>query len=267
MVSQFDKDDVEAVGLVKFDFLGLRTLTILDWAVRYIRSRAYGEPRPDFSLETMPLDDPATYKIFASANTTAVFQFESRGMRDLLKQAQPGPLRGHHRAGGAVPSRPDGPDSRISSTASTASSASNILDPRLEQMLRRDLRHHGVPGAGDADRAGDRRLQPGRRRPAAPRDGQEECRGDGAAARHFRRRRGEERRGQEEGERDVRPDGEVRRLRLQQVARRRLRAGGLPDRLPEGAPSGGVHGGQPVGGNGRHRQGAQHLCRCAAPTA
>ncbi len=89
VVSQFDMKDVEAVGLVKFDFLGLTTLTILDWSIRYIRTRQYGEPRPDFSLEAIPLDDPAIYKLFAGANTGAVFQFESRGMRDLLKQARP----------------------------------------------------------------------------------------------------------------------------------------------------------------------------------
>ena len=89
VVSQFDMKDVEAVGLVKFDFLGLTTLTILDWTIRHIRSRRYGEPRPDFLLETIPLDDPAIYRIFSGANTTAVFQFESRGMRDLLKQARP----------------------------------------------------------------------------------------------------------------------------------------------------------------------------------
>jgi len=89
VVSQFDMKDVEAVGLVKFDFLGLTTLTILDWTMRYIGSRRDGEQRPEFSLETIPLDDPAIYKIFSSANTTAVFQFESRGMRDLLKQARP----------------------------------------------------------------------------------------------------------------------------------------------------------------------------------
>src|SRR5476649_161313 len=89
VVSQFDMKDVEAVGLVKFDFLGLTTLTILDWTVRSIRGRRYGEPQPDFSLEAIPLDDPAIYKLFAGANTTAIFQFESRGMRDLLKQARP----------------------------------------------------------------------------------------------------------------------------------------------------------------------------------
>jgi len=108
-VSQFDKDDVEAVGLVKFDFLGLRTLTIIDWAVRYIQDLGAGIsdlgtgnagaggdaksqiPNPkSFSIENIPLDDKETYdKIFKPANTTAVFQFESRGMKDTLKTAKP----------------------------------------------------------------------------------------------------------------------------------------------------------------------------------
>jgi len=84
-ISQFDMKDVERIGLVKFDFLGLTTLTVLDWAVQSIR--AMGEP--DFSLEKIPLDDPAAYAVFAHANTTAIFQFESRGMRDLVKRARP----------------------------------------------------------------------------------------------------------------------------------------------------------------------------------
>ena len=86
LVSQFDKDDVEAVGLVKFDFLGLTTLTILDWTLRYVKRL---DPASDLDLETLPLDDRATYDIFKAANTAAVFQFESRGMRDLMKQAPP----------------------------------------------------------------------------------------------------------------------------------------------------------------------------------
>ncbi len=86
-VSQYDKDDVEAVGLVKFDFLGLRTLTIIDWAVRYVRMLPGQEA---FNIDTIPLDDKATYdRIFKPANTTAVFQFESRGMKDTLVKAQP----------------------------------------------------------------------------------------------------------------------------------------------------------------------------------
>jgi DNA polymerase-3 subunit alpha len=84
-VSQYDKDDVEAAGLVKFDFLGLTTLTVLDWTLRYLRDMGHAE----LVLETLPLDDARAYAVFASANTGAVFQFESRGMRDLLKRARP----------------------------------------------------------------------------------------------------------------------------------------------------------------------------------
>jgi DNA polymerase III subunit alpha len=84
-ISQFDMKDVERVGLVKFDFLGLTTLTVLDWATQSIRAMG----KPDFTLEKIPLDDPAAYQVFASANTTAIFQFESRGMRDLIKRARP----------------------------------------------------------------------------------------------------------------------------------------------------------------------------------
>ncbi|MGC2164494.1 MAG: DNA polymerase III subunit alpha [Gallionella sp.] len=87
VVSQFDKDDVEDIGLVKFDFLGLRTLTILDWAMRHV-ARLSGGTAP-FSLETLPLDDAATYELLKSANTTAVFQLESRGMKDMLGRAKP----------------------------------------------------------------------------------------------------------------------------------------------------------------------------------
>ncbi|HXU93359.1 MAG TPA: DNA polymerase III subunit alpha [Gallionella sp.] len=92
-VSQYDKDDVEAVGLVKFDFLGLRTLTIIDWAVRYInklREKNGAMDAPAFDIDRIPLDDKATYdRIFKNANTKAVFQFESRGMQDTLVKAQP----------------------------------------------------------------------------------------------------------------------------------------------------------------------------------
>jgi len=88
VVSQLDKDDVEAVGLVKFDFLGLRTLTIIDWAVKYVRGLKAEDSA--FNIDTIPLNDRETYeKVFKSANTTAVFQFESRGMKDTLVKATP----------------------------------------------------------------------------------------------------------------------------------------------------------------------------------
>ncbi|GAB3749404.1 DNA polymerase III subunit alpha [Lysobacter olei] len=88
-VTQFDKDDVESVGLVKFDFLGLRTLTIIDWAVKAINKRRSAAGEEPLDITALPLDDADTYKLFARGDTVAVFQFESRGMRELLKRAMP----------------------------------------------------------------------------------------------------------------------------------------------------------------------------------
>ncbi|MCF8159806.1 MAG: DNA polymerase III subunit alpha [Polaromonas sp.] len=86
-VSQYDKNDVESVGLVKFDFLGLATLTILEIAREFIRQRHPGQE--DFAYENLPLDDKATYKLFQDGKTEAVFQFESRGMQGMLRDAKP----------------------------------------------------------------------------------------------------------------------------------------------------------------------------------
>jgi len=89
-VSQYDKDDVEAIGLVKFDFLGLATLTILELAKDFIRQRRPG--REQFDYESVPLDDARVYRLFSDARTEAVFQFESRGMQGMLREARPGRL-------------------------------------------------------------------------------------------------------------------------------------------------------------------------------
>jgi DNA polymerase-3 subunit alpha len=89
-VSQYDKDDVEAIGLVKFDFLGLATLTILELARDMIVKRHKGQE--NFAFENIPLDDVATYKLFADGRTESVFQFESRGMQGMLKDARPSRL-------------------------------------------------------------------------------------------------------------------------------------------------------------------------------
>ncbi|GAB3353913.1 DNA polymerase III subunit alpha [Lysobacter tyrosinilyticus] len=88
-VTQFDKDDVEAVGLVKFDFLGLRTLTIIDWAVKAINVRRQREGVEPLDITALELTDKLSYELFARGDTVAVFQFESRGMRELLKRAKP----------------------------------------------------------------------------------------------------------------------------------------------------------------------------------
>jgi len=86
-VSQFDKDDVEAAGLVKFDFLGLATLTILEIARQFIQTRHKGQE--NFAFENIPLNDIATYRLFQDGKTEAVFQFESRGMQGMLRDARP----------------------------------------------------------------------------------------------------------------------------------------------------------------------------------
>jgi DNA polymerase-3 subunit alpha len=88
-VTQFDKDDVEAAGLVKFDFLGLRTLTIIDWVVRDINSQRAALGEPQLVMSALPMDDEPTYALLKSTRTTAVFQLESRGMKDLIRRLQP----------------------------------------------------------------------------------------------------------------------------------------------------------------------------------
>ncbi|MEN9917536.1 MAG: polymerase subunit alpha [Pseudomonadota bacterium] len=87
-ITQFDKDDIEKVGLVKFDFLGLRTLTIIDWAVQAINAKkSPGESFLDITV--IPIDDMDTFALLKACKTTAVFQLESRGMRDLVKRLSP----------------------------------------------------------------------------------------------------------------------------------------------------------------------------------
>ncbi len=86
LVTQFDKDDVEAVGLVKFDFLGLRTLTIIDWALQIINLKQQQLGLPQIDINSIPRDDAATYELLKKGQTTAVFQLESRGMKELIKK-------------------------------------------------------------------------------------------------------------------------------------------------------------------------------------
>ncbi|MBA2653872.1 MAG: DNA polymerase III subunit alpha [Gammaproteobacteria bacterium] len=87
LVTQLDKDDVEAVGLVKFDFLGLRTLTIIDWALQTIN--AHRNEQELLEIAEIPMDDVKVFELLCAGNTTAVFQLESKGMKDLIKRLQP----------------------------------------------------------------------------------------------------------------------------------------------------------------------------------
>ncbi len=89
VLTQFDKNDVEAVGLVKFDFLGLRNLTIIDWTLRAINETRAGENREPLDLDDLPLDDRKAFQLLQAAHTTAVFQLESPGMKELLRKLKP----------------------------------------------------------------------------------------------------------------------------------------------------------------------------------
>lgn len=88
-VTQFDKNDVETAGLVKFDFLGLRTLTIIDWALKMVNAKKDKLGEEHVRIESIPLTDPASFRLLQRYETTAVFQLESRGMKDLIKRLQP----------------------------------------------------------------------------------------------------------------------------------------------------------------------------------
>src|SRR5690606_10896739 len=89
LVTQFDKDDVEAAGLVKFDFLGLKTLTIIDWAVKAVNVRRARAGEPPLDITQIPLDDAPSFELLKRGETTAVFQLESQGMKELIKKLKP----------------------------------------------------------------------------------------------------------------------------------------------------------------------------------
>ncbi|TVS12851.1 MAG: DNA polymerase III subunit alpha [Wenzhouxiangella sp.] len=89
VLTQFDKNDVESVGLVKFDFLGLRNLTIIDWALRAVNDRREAEGQARLDFDDLALDDAKSFALLQAAHTTAVFQLESPGMKELLRKLKP----------------------------------------------------------------------------------------------------------------------------------------------------------------------------------
>jgi DNA polymerase-3 subunit alpha len=130
-ISQFDKDDIEQIGLVKFDFLGLTTLTVLDWALRYIKRL---DPDSTLDLEAIPVNDAPTFRLFQEGRTDAIFQFESRGMRDLLVQSRPTRLEDLIALNAMY--RP-GPMELIPTYIARKNGREKVeyLDPRLETIL------------------------------------------------------------------------------------------------------------------------------------
>ncbi|MGH8234683.1 MAG: DNA polymerase III subunit alpha [Rhodanobacteraceae bacterium] len=138
VVTQYDKNDVETVGLVKFDFLGLRTLTIIDWAVKAIDARRAGTGEAPLDIDKLPLDDADVYRMFREARTVAVFQFEGAGMQRLLKDAKPDCFEDLIALNALF--RP-GPMDLIPSyvTRKRGREAVTYPDPRVEPVLRETL--------------------------------------------------------------------------------------------------------------------------------
>ena len=243
---------------MKFDFLGLRTLTIIDWAVKAINVRRAAAGEPALDITALPLDDKPTYELFARGDTVAVFQFESRGMRELLKRAKPdtfediialaalfrpGPLGSgmdkdwvDRKHGNAAVSYP-----HPSLEPVLAPTYGVIVYQEQVMQIAQVLAGYSLGGADLLRRAmGKKKAEEMAKERAKFEDG---CAQRGIPAR-----------GRQP---DLRPDGEVRRVRLQQVALGRVCAGRLPDRVAEGALPGRVHGRGAVVGHGQHRQGGR----------
>ena len=235
-VTQFNMKWVELAGLVKFDFLGLKTLTVLARCLELLEKRGV-----ELDLAALPLDDPPTFDLLSHGDTVGVFQLEGAGMRDTLKKLRPDRFEDII----AVVSlyRP-GPMENIPRYIAVkhGEEQPDYLHPRLEPILKETfgimiyqeqvmqiaqvLAGYSLGGADLLRRAMGKKIQ-------SEMDAQRQQFVDG---RDRARRRAAARRA------DLRPDGEIRRLRLQQVARRRLCARRLSDRLSEGEPSGRVPG-------------------------
>ena len=238
IVAQFNKDDVETLGLVKMDILGLRMHSAIAEAVRLIAART-GE---HVSAWEVPRDDPAVYRLIGEARTIGVFQLESSGQRNLalrlrerdfedviaaISLFRPGPAAG--RDDRAL--HPPPPRAREGARA----------PPRHVAGAQAHLRRHPLPGAGDRGGRGDRRLLARRRRPAAPRHDPRALPGrDGPDRARLRHQGGRARRRARHRRRGLSPAARLCRLRLQQGARRLLCRGLQRQRLAQGALPGRV---------------------------
>ena len=129
--TQYDMDWVERIGLLKFDFLGLRNLTVMKKAIDEIRRTT----KADFDLVDDPDDDASTYEMLGRGETIGVFQLESDGMKRVCVELQPVAFRRHHRAGRALPPGADGLDPGLHRATSTAARRPHYLHPKLEPIL------------------------------------------------------------------------------------------------------------------------------------
>ena len=234
LVTQYSMKHVEQAGLVKFDFLGLTTLTILRRAENFLKGLDI-----EVDLDRLPLDDTKTFEMLQRGDAGGVFQMEGQGMRDTLRQMRPD--RFEDLIAAVALYRP-GPMANIPDYCRRKHGEKwDAPHPVIHDILAET---YGIMVYQEqvmqiAQTMAGYSL--GQRRPAAPRHGQENRRGDGGATKHLHRWRDQARHRSGEGHRSLRPDGEVRRLRLQQISCRRLRADRLPDRLAESQPPGGLH--------------------------
>src|ERR1700685_2447571 len=235
ITTQYDMNALERIGLLKMDFLGLTTLTVLDDAVRMINENRGVQ----IDLPGLQFDDEKTYALFARGETSGIFQFESHGMRDILKRYQPtrledltalnalyrpGPIQG-----GMI-------DDFIARKHGKKKVAYDL--PELEQILSETwgviLYQEQVKQI--ANRLAGFSL------------------GDADLLRRAMGQKKHEKSKRQESRKDLRPDGRVRGLRIQQIPFLRLRASRVSDRLPESSLSGGIHGRHAQRRSGEHRQ-------------
>ncbi len=236
LVTQYAMNPVGDLGLLKMDFLGLKTLTVIRNTCEMVK-RTHGVEVP---IDHLPLDDAKTYDLLNKAETLGVFQLESGGMRDLCRKFQISSVE--HITALVALYRP-GPMELIPEFIKRRHGEMEIRyeHPLLEPIAQRDLWHSDLSGAGDAGRAGAGRIYAWQRGFAPARHGQEETGRDGQTTEHLRQGlQGEESYPGKTGERNFRFAGKIRRLRLQQIARRRLRHRRVSDRLSEGELSGRV---------------------------
>ena len=249
VTTQYDMKGVERIGLLKMDFLGLRTLTLIDNCVKMI------EAQTGVARRSRPLAPGRRQDLRAVHRGEDVGPLPVRVRRHARhpEALQARGARAPDRAQRALSARADADDRRLHQ-ASARPDPGELRAPEPRAHPEGHLRGHGVPGAGHADRLGPRRVHPGRGRHPPEGDGEEEGRRhghpEGEVPEGLRGARG----GREEGREDLGPDGAVRGLRLQQVALRGLRLARVPDGIPEGQLSRLLHGGPPHLGARHHRQ-------------
>ena len=234
VVTQFSMKNVEALGLLKVDFLGLRNLDVIDKAVALVGG--------NLDIAAIPLDDRKTYAMLARAESNGVFQFESSGMRDALKAVKPTQFEDLIALVALYRPGPDGPHPGLRG-AQERPRAGHLHRRAAEADHKRLVRNLHLPGAVHADRQGARRLRARRGGDPAPRDRQEDPRADGVAEGQVPRRLRCEQRLAVGRDPALEGHGELAGLLLQQGALGLLRADRLPDGLAEGEPPVRVHGG------------------------